>query len=112
MIYIALIVLVQALYSVGDLARKIILHGRDFNLSLLNSVPLWLTMALSVVAFVIQLYVLKHYDLSRTIVVLGCTAVVFSAILGAVFLKERMNVYDIFGVCFAVLAVVFMHIER
>jgi drug/metabolite transporter (DMT)-like permease len=109
--YIILIVLAQPLYSSGDLVRKAILHGRDFDLTLLRSIPFWLTMTLSMVAFVIQLYVMKHYDLSRTIVVLGCSAIVFSAILGAFFFKERMNAYDIIGVGFAIMAVIFMNIK-
>lgn len=109
--YIVLIVLAQALYSAGDLVRKAILHGRDFDWTLLRSIPMWLTMALSIVAFVIQLYVLKHYDLSRTIVVLGCAAIIFSSVLGAFFFKERMNAYDILGVIFAVMAVVFMNLK-
>ncbi len=109
--YIVLIVLAQALYSAGDLVRKAILHGRDFDFTLLRSLPFWLTMVLSTVAFVIQLYVLKHYDLSRTIVVLGSSAIIFSAVLGALFFKERMNAYDIAGVVFAILAVIFMNLK-
>jgi drug/metabolite transporter (DMT)-like permease len=109
--YVIYIVMVQAAYSIGDTIRKFILHGRPFDLGLLKSAPFVLTFVLSGAAFVLQLYVLKHYDLSRTIVVLGCAAVVFSAILGAVFFKERMNVYDIFGIGFAILAVIFIHLE-
>ena len=84
--FILLIVLAQALYSSGDLVRKFILHGQNFDLTLLKSLPMWLTMVLSVVAFVIQLFVMKHYDLSRTITILACCAIVFSVALGVIIL--------------------------
>ncbi len=111
MLCIGLIIAAQALYSVGDLMRKFILHGNEFGWGLLLNVPLLATMLLSTLAFAVQLYVLKHYDLGRTTVILGCTAVVFSTVLGAVFLKERFSLYDGIGVGFAVLAVIFTHIR-
>jgi len=110
--YVALIVLVQAMYSVGDLIRKTILSGRSFDFGLLKSVPLLLTLALSGLAFVLQLYVLKHLDLSKTIIILGSCAVIFSALLGVLVLKEKLNVYNYLGVAFAVLAVVFINIKK
>ena len=108
--FILLIILVQALYSAGDLTRKLLLHGRDFDISLLASVPMWLTMVLSVVAFVIQLYVLKHYDLSRTITILACAAIILSTALGVIFLKEKFSAINYFGVALAVAAVFLTHI--
>lgn len=110
--FILLIILVQALYSVSDLVRKFVLHGREFNLSIANSLPFWITVVLSLIGFVIQLYVLKHFDLSRTIIIMGCTAVVFSAILGVIFFKERLGLYNIIGVGFAVLAIIFINIKK
>ena len=108
--YIILIVLAQALYSAGDLARKAILHGQDFDLNLLKSLPLWLTMVLSSVAFVIQLFVLKHYDLSRTITILASCAIVFSVALGVLFFKEKFSPINYLGVVLAVAAVVLVHL--
>lgn len=108
--YIVLIVLAQALYSAGDLVRKQILHGADFSWSLLASLPMWLTMVLSVVAFVLQLFVLKHYDLSRTITILSSTAIVFSVALGVLFFKEKFSFVNYFGVALAVVAVILTHI--
>jgi len=112
MFYVALIILVQAMYSAGDLIRKIILSGRPFDFAILKSVPLLLTFALSLVAFAIQLYVLKHLELSKTITLLGVCAVVFSAILGAVFLKEKLNAYNYAGLVFAVLAIILINIKK
>lgn len=111
MLYIGLLLLAQALYSFGDLFRKFILHGQEFNLGLLLSVAFWGTLVMSLVAFIVQLYVLKHYDLSRTTIILGSVGLILSTILGVVFLKERFSFYDYIGLGFAVLAVVFTHIR-
>jgi len=108
--FLLLIVLAQALYSSGDLVRKFILHGQDFDWTLLRSLPMWLTLALSGVAFVIQLFVLKHYDLSRTITILACCAIVFSVALGIIFFKEKFNWINYFGVALAVVAVILTHV--
>ena len=110
--YIAFVIFAQALYSIGDLCRKVIVSGRPFDWTLIKSIPFLLTFALSAVALVLQLYVLKHLDLSKTIVILGTCAVIFSAVLGAVFLKEKLNVYNYLGIVFAVLAIVFINIKR
>ena len=108
--YVLLIILAQALYSAGDLARKFILHGQEFDWTLLRSVPMWLTLILSMVAFIFQLYVLKHYDLSRTIVILSSCAIVFSVALGVIFFKEKFNLINYLGVALAVAAVILTHI--
>jgi multidrug transporter EmrE-like cation transporter len=108
--FILLIVLAQALYSASDLVRKFILHGQGFDLTLLRSLPMWLTMVLSGVGFVIQLFVLKHYDLSRATTILACCAIVFSVALGAVFFKEKFNLVNYAGVALAVVAVVLTHV--
>ena len=108
--FLLLIVLAQALYSAGDLVRKSILHGQNFDLTLLKSLPMWLTLVLSGVAFVIQLFVLKHYDLSRTITILACCAIVFSVALGIIFFKEKFNLINYAGVALAVVAVILTHI--
>lgn len=110
--YVILIVLAQALYSAGDLVRKFILHGHDFDLKLLGSLPMWLTMVLSIVAFVIQLYVLKNYDLSRTITILASCALVFSVILGVFFFKEKFSTVNYLGVALALAAVFLTHYGR
>jgi multidrug transporter EmrE-like cation transporter len=107
--YLVLIILAQTLYSAADVARKAILHGQDFDLNLLKSLPLWLTMALSSVAFVIQLYVMKHYDLSRTITILASCAIVFSVALGVLFFKEKFSLINYLGVALAVVAVMLVH---
>jgi len=108
--FLLLIVLAQALYSASDLVRKFILHGQEFDWTLLRSLPMWLTLVLSGVGFVIQLFVLKHYDLSRTITILACCAIVFSVALGVIFFKEKFNLINYAGVALAVFAVILTHI--
>jgi EamA domain-containing membrane protein RarD len=43
---------------------------------------------------------------------LGVCAVIFSAVLGAVFLKEKLNTYNYVGIVFAVLAIIFTNIKK
>lgn len=108
--FILLIILAQALYSAGDLARKVIMNGRGFDLTLLLSIPVWLTFVFSIVAFVIQMFVLKHYDFSRTITILASCGIIFSVILGALFFKEKFSPINYLGVALAIVAVILTHI--
>ena len=104
------IIIAQAAYSASDVMRKLIMHGQPFGFNLLRSVPFLFSFVISIAAFVLQLYVLRSYDLSKTIVVLGAAAILFSAILGIVVFHERINTYGWIGAGFAVLAIVFTHI--
>jgi multidrug transporter EmrE-like cation transporter len=108
--YVMLVILVQALYSASDLVRKFILHSSEFDFGLLKSLPMWLTLVLSAVGFVIQLYVLKHYDLSRAITIMGSCAIVFSVILGIAFFREKFSLINYMGAALAVVAVVLVHV--
>ncbi len=87
------------------------LEKSAFDLTLLKNVPFLLTFALSTVGVVLQLYVLKHFDLSRTIILLGTFAVVLSTALGVLVLKEKFSTINYVGVAFAVLAIVLINIR-
>jgi multidrug transporter EmrE-like cation transporter len=108
--YVIFIIIAQAAYSIGDVIRKLVMHGQPFGFGLLRSVPFVFSFLVSIAAFLLQLYVLKNYDLSKTIVILACAAVVISAILGIVVFHEKINGFGWAGVGFAVLAVIMSHL--
>lgn len=108
--YILFIIIAQAAYSIGDVVRKLVMHDQPFGWNLFSSMPFAFSFLVTSAAFVLQLYVLKNYDLSKTIVVLGCAAIIFSEILGALVFNEKVNVYGWAGVGFAILAIIFTHI--
>jgi multidrug transporter EmrE-like cation transporter len=108
--YIIFILIAQAAYSVGDVVRKLVMHNQPFGLNLFSSAPFVFSFIITIAAFILQLYVLKNYDLSKTIVVLACAGIVFSVILGMIVFNEKVTALGWVGVVFAVLAVVFTHI--
>jgi drug/metabolite transporter (DMT)-like permease len=108
--YILFIIIAQAAYSIGDVIRKLVMHGQPFGFNLLGSIPFLFSFIVSAAAFLLQLYVLKNYDLSKTIIVLACAGIIFSVILGMIVFHEKVNTFGWAGVVFAVLAVVFTHI--
>jgi len=109
---VLIILVTQALYATGDLFRKIILGKSAFDFTLLKNIPFVLTLGLSAIGVVLQLYALKHFDLSRTIILLGTFAVIFSTALGVLVLKERFSPVNYLGVLFAVLAIIFINLKR
>jgi multidrug transporter EmrE-like cation transporter len=108
--YIIFIIIAQAAYSIGDVVRKLVMHGQPFGFNLLSSIPFLFSFIVSGAAFLLQLYVLKNYDLSKTIVVLACAGIVISVVLGMIVFHEKVTALGWVGVTFAVLAVVLTHI--
>lgn len=103
---IILIAIVQSIYSVSDLWKKIALGNRGFRWSILTD-PLFLVgLTVPLIAFALQMYVFSRYELSRTITIMGVCAVVFSMTLGILFLKERYTAINYLGVLFAILAII------
>ena len=101
----------QLFYSGGDLMRKIVLGKFGLNLKIAGSGMFWIAAALSGVGFLIQLYAFSRYELSSTVIFLGVFAVIISAAVGVLYLKEKLSIYTYIGIGFAVLAIIFTHIE-
>ncbi len=108
--YVIFILIAQAAYSAGDVIRKLVLHGQPFGFGLLRSAPFLFSFLVSIAAFVLQLYVLKHYDLSKTIVILASAGIVLSAVLGITVFHEKITSFGWTGVILAIAAVIFTHI--
>lgn len=109
--YPILIFITQLIYSLSDLGKKIILGKAGFNWGLLTNWKFLLVTVAAGLGFLIQIYVLSRYDLSRTIILLGTFAVVLSAIFGVIFLHEKLSILNIAGIIFAVLAIILVQLK-
>ena len=108
---IILIFITQLIYSLSDLGKKLILQKEAYGLNLLTNWKFMLITVLAGLGFLTQIYVLKHYDLSRTIILLATFAVVLSAIFGVVFLHEKLSLLNMVGIVFAVIAIILVQIK-
>ncbi len=108
---VILIFITQLIYSLSDLGKKIILRTEPYGWNLFTNWKFVLVTIAAVLGFLTQLYVLKHYDLSRTIILLATFAVALSAIFGVAFLHERLSPLNIIGIAFAILAIVLVQLK-
>jgi drug/metabolite transporter (DMT)-like permease len=104
MAYISIII-AQALYTISDTWKKVIFNAGGFKIATLLRPAFILALLLAGVGFAFQLYALSKLELSRTIVILGMLAVIFSSAAGVFYLKEHLNVWNVLGVVLAVLAI-------
>jgi drug/metabolite transporter (DMT)-like permease len=101
----------QLFYTVGDVMRKVILGKFGLTWKITGAPTFWIAFVLSTVGFLIQLYAFSRYELSRTVIFLGTFAVIMSTVVGVLYLKEKLNIYTYIGLGFAVMAIIFTHIE-
>ena len=101
----------QLCYTLGDVMRKVVLGKLGLTFKIAGSGVFWLAFVVSGLGFLIQLYAFSRYELSRTVIFLGVFAVIMSTVVGVLYLKERLNVYTYIGIGFAVMAIIFTHIE-
>ncbi len=95
----------QLIFSVGDMLKRFASAGKPFTLALLKDPTYVVGLLLPAAGFFLLLYVLTRLELSRAIPILGVSAIVLSAVLGAVFLKESLNAWNLLGIALAVLAI-------
>ena len=110
MSYIALIA-AQLLYTLSDTWKKAIFNTQGFSASTMIK-PIFIgAMILAGVGFISQMYALSRMDLSRTIVVMGMLAVIFSTAAGVIFFKESINPWNVIGLVLALVAIVLVNIK-
>src|SRR3989338_952154 len=95
----------QLIFSIGDMLKRLSSAGKPFSAALLKDPMYVFGLLLPAAGLVLLLYVLTRFELSRTIPILGMSAVIFSAVLGAAFLKESLSVWNLLGIGIAVLAI-------
>jgi drug/metabolite transporter (DMT)-like permease len=105
------VVIAQFLYSVSDTWKKVVFNDAGFSAKTLASPVFLATLVLALIGFLFQLYALSKLELSRTIIMLGMLAVVFSALAGVFYLKEHLNAWNWVGVGLALVAIVLVNVK-
>lgn len=103
---ILLAIVAQAFFSVADMLKRLSSAGKAFDLSLLKD-PAYLAgvVLLPAVGYLVLLYVFTRLELSRTVPILGMSALVLSVALGAIVLKEQVSGWNLAGVALGVVAI-------
>ncbi len=109
---IALLFLVQIMYSLSDLAKRFYGSRIGFNVELLKNIPFMISLVVPFVALVLQIYVLSRYELSRTMITLGVLNIVFATALGVIVLKEKLSLINYVGVVCAVLSIILINLKK
>jgi len=110
MAYISVII-AQILYTVSDTWKKVIFNAGGFSPATLFKPAFIMALLLAGIGFVFQMYALSKLELSRTIVMLGMSAVIFSTAAGVLYLKEHLNLWNMLGIVFALLAVFLVNLK-
>lgn len=105
------VVVAQLLYTISDTWKKVVFNDAGFSVKTLTSPVFAMTLLIALAGFLVQLYALSRLELSKTIVLLGMTAVVFSSLAGVFYLKEHLNVWNWAGVGLALAAIVLVSIK-
>jgi drug/metabolite transporter (DMT)-like permease len=108
--YLALIV-AQFLYTASDTWKKTVFGTHGFAAPSFFKPVFLAALVLAGVAFLFQMYALSRLDLSRTIIVMGMLAVLFSTAAGIIFFKEHFNAWNGLGVILAMLAIFLVHVK-
>ncbi len=105
------VIIAQFLYTVSDTWKKVVFNDAGFSVKTLTSPVFLATLAIAAVGFLFQMYALSRIELSRTIVLLGMFAVVFSALAGTLYLKEHLNAWNWAGVALALGAIALISVK-
>lgn len=101
----------QLLYTASDVWKKTVLNASGFSAATLVKPVFLLASALALIGFIFQMQALAKLDLSRTIVMMGMLAVLFSAAAGAIFFREQLNGWNLFGLALALVAIVLVNLK-
>jgi drug/metabolite transporter (DMT)-like permease len=105
------VIAAQLLYTISDTWKKVVFNNAGFSVKTLTSPVFAMTLVLALAGFLIQLYALSKLELSKTIVLLGMLAVVFSSLAGVFYLKEHLNAWNWAGVGLALVAIVLVSVK-
>lgn len=109
---IAVLLLAQVLFSIGDLLARYKMSRFGFHKA--NLLSLWFSFYIvsHFAATMMQLYVFSTVELGRVITLLAVSGIVFSNVAGLLFLHEVLTVYSYAGVVLAIVAFIFLALNR
>ncbi|MBU0625402.1 EamA family transporter [Patescibacteria group bacterium] len=105
------IILAQLLYTASDVWKKAIFNVHGFNAGVFIKPVFIFALLIAGAGFLFQMHALSRIDLSRTIIIMGMLAVIFSAGAGAIFFREQFNYWNLAGILFALIAIIFVNIR-
>jgi drug/metabolite transporter (DMT)-like permease len=105
------IVVAQLLYTASDTWKKFVFNDQGFSAATFAKPMFIAALLVAGVGFIFQMHALSRLDLSRTIIIMGMLAIIFSAAAGAIFFKEQFNYWNVAGVLFALAAIVLINIK-
>lgn len=95
----------QVLYTGTDFMGRYYMKKYGFDTAMLTTAWFWIYQAVRQVAMFGQLYIFAHIPLGKSMALLGATSIVFSNVLGLLFLKEMLSPIGYLGVGLAVAAI-------
>jgi drug/metabolite transporter (DMT)-like permease len=105
------IVLAQLLYTTSDTWKKFVFNEQGFSAATFLRPAFILALVIAGIGFILQMHALSRIDLSRTIIMMGMLAVIFSAAAGAIFFREQFNYWNVAGIIFALAAIILINIK-
>lgn len=111
MLNVILLFIVQSIYSLTDLGKKLILNKAGYGLHLITNWKFVLITLSAVIGFALQMFVLSRYELSKMSIVIGVLAVLISSAIGVMVLKEHLSPINYLGLAFAVVAIILVQIK-
>ncbi|MFH1047526.1 MAG: EamA family transporter [Patescibacteria group bacterium] len=105
------IILAQLLYTASDTWKKLVFNEQGFSLAAFAKPAFVLALLVAGAGFILQMHALSRMGLSRTIIMMGMLAVIFSAAAGAIFFREQFNYWNLTGILFALAAIVLVNIR-
>ncbi len=101
---LAIIVLTQILFTIGDLMARANMKQYGFTVAAFLTWWFVIYFLIRQVAMFGQLYIFSSIDLGKTMALFGATSIVLSNVLGILLLKELLSVQGYAGVTLAIMA--------
>lgn len=105
------IVIAQAFFSATDYWKKLRMAEIPFGWKLLFDPSFVASNVVAGLGFLLFMYVLSKYELSRSVVTLGVSAAFFSLIFGVFLLGERITPLNGVGYALAIAAIVLINLK-
>ncbi|HCC22261.1 hypothetical protein A2480_02835 [Candidatus Uhrbacteria bacterium RIFOXYC2_FULL_47_19] len=105
------VVLAQFLYTLSDVWKKSIFGEQGFSIGTFVRPAFLLALIVAAAGFAFQMHALSKLDLSRTIVMMGLLAIIFSSTAGVIFFREHLNIWNVIGLALACAAIVLVNVK-
>ena len=109
---ILILILIQLIFSAGDLMGRHYMSTQGFHLSSFVSSWFVLFLTLRIIAIIGQLYIFANLELGKTITLFTITGLLLANLLGFLVLKEVLSPITYIGIVLAILAFVIISFAK